>query len=441
MYWFKLLAFLQISFLLIYLNANVVNVGELGVALPILAVYLALTVIVFVSLWMQRALYLRSHLFLFLLLVAWISLRIVVDLDDVSKLKDLIIGTTGGVLFFYLLGALLGITYQSVVMEVDEGGLIKLMLLLFLGLLIWMAYNFLQRLHPRLFFLTGINGSYQREGNFLSISYIIVSFLYLLYSLKGIGRNLSRLNLFLWLSVYSISTLVALVGSQLFGSNSATAVILGIYLITLVMSFLVFRRGILAAYYRNKLDLPWSKKFLSHLILVIIVTSLSVVILATFVIFMLDVDIYSTRLFGFGTDSSSSISTRIEILMGVGLTQIGYAPVFGDLNVAFLTTGNSGETLHSFFPFIMANLGLVGLLITLILLAAVFLQLYREIKVKLDCNFFFYERNMLAIYSSCILVYLVLFANLAVGVFWPVLWFTLGFVSKPIVFKSNEKCS
>jgi hypothetical protein len=420
------------------LNANVVNVGEPGVALPILAGYLALTVMVFVLLCVQRALYLRTHFFLFLILIAWISLRIVVDLDDVSELKDLIIGTTGGVLVFYLLGALLGITYQSVIMEVDKGGLIKLILLLFLGLVLWMGFNFLQRLHPRLFFLTGINGSYQREGNFLSISYIIVSFLYLLYSLKGIGRNLSRLNVFFWLSVYSISTLVALVGSQLFGSNSATAVMLGVYLITLVMSFLVFRRGIFSAYCRNKLYLPWSKKFLTRLILIITLTSLGVIIVAIFVISMLDVDIYSTRLFGFGTGSNSSISSRIEILTEVGLTQIGYAPVFGDLNVAFLTTGDSGKTLHSFFPFILANLGLVGLLITLILFAAVFLQLYREIKYKPNSNFFFYERNMLAIYSSCILVYLIFFANLAVGAFWPVLWFMLGFISKPFGFKCYE---
>jgi len=438
---FKLLTFLQISVLLIYLNANVVNVGESGVATPFLAGYLVLSVMVFVFLWMQRTLYVRTHLFLFLLLIVWFALRIVVDLGDISKLKVLTIGTTGGMLFFYLLGALLGISYQSVVMKVDKIWLIKLILFLFLGLLLWMAYNFLQRLDPRLFYLTGIDGSYQRSGNFLSISYIIASFLYLLYSLKRIGGKMNRLSSVLWLSVYSISTLIALTGSQLFGSNSATAVILGVYLITLVMAFLVVREGFWVAYFRNQLVLPWSKNLLSRLVLLIFVTSLSVVILFALVIIMTGIDINSTRMLGFGAGSNISISSRFGILMETGFTQIGYAPVFGNINVAYLTSGDAGHYLHSFFPFIMANLGLVGLLITFILFAVVFIQLYREIKVKLDCSSFFYEKNMLALYSSCILIYLILFANLATSISWSVLWFTLGFVSKPLGFKSNEEYS
>ena len=184
---------------------------------------------------------------------------------------------------------------------------------------------------------------------------------------------MSRFSLVLWLSVYSISTLVALTGSQLFGSNSATAVILGVYLVTLVMASLVVREGILVAYFRNQLALPWSKNLLSRLVLLISVTSLSVVILFAFVIIMTGIDIGSTRMLGFGAGSNTSISSRFEILMEVGLTHVGYAPVFGDFNVAYLTTGNAGHTLHSFFPFIMANLGVVGLLITFILFAVVFL--------------------------------------------------------------------
>jgi hypothetical protein len=430
-----LLVFLQISTLLVYLNTNIINVGEMGTALPFLGAYIGLSVLVLSFIWLQRRIYLRLHLLLFLLLVAWVSLRVIIDLGDTEYLKQITIATTGGILLFYLLGAFLGVSYNHLIVHVDGFLTKKLVLILFFFLMVWMLFNFSQRLHPRLFYLLEINGSYQRSGNFLSISVIIFSFLYLSLVLSRVGKYSRILSNTFWLIIYTVSSMMAMVGSQLFGSNSATAVILGVYLITLVMSLSVPRKVLLLSYLKGKLALPWSKRLFNRLSFMAII-GLSIFLISLVVaVYVSNFDITKLRLLGFGSGTNTSVQSRIEILMEVGWAQLSYAPFFGNMNVAYLTTGNSGRTLHSFFPYVMANLGLVGLSIVLLLIATALMQLYKESKVKSEVGMALYQGNMIAIYSIFILIYLLIFANLATGVSWIVLWFSLGFVSKPFGFK------
>ena len=248
------------------------------------------------------------------------------------------------------------------------------------------------------------------------------------------GSRKTVFNLF-WLGVYIASTLIALLGSQLFGSNSATAVILGVHLITLMMSLIVRRQEIRQSYLANKLALPWSKRLVKKIIVTTILGLLFFFGLMGLIIFWSSFDITSTRLFGFGDGSNSSIQSRIDILINEGADQLSYAPFFGNINVAYHTTGYAGNTLHSFFPYRVANLGLVGLFIIIMLFSGIFLNLYHEAKSHRSVSVCAYQGSMIAIYSSFILLYLIFFANLATGVSWPVLWFSVGFVSKPFGFK------
>ncbi len=432
-----ILAFIQASVLLIYLNANIVNVGESGPALPILAGYMGLSGLLFTLLVMKNKLYVRPHLFVFLLLISWIAFRVVVDLGDIYYLKQIIVGTTGGMLLFYLVGAFLSIGYQDVLMREENHWLTKLVLILFLGLLVWMTFQFSQRMRPDLFYLTGVAGAYQRAGNFLSISFIIVSFIYLLQSIHRIRIYNNRHNTWFWLSVYTISAFLAIICSQLFGSNSATAVILGVYLVTLIMSFLIRKKIFWLKFTQNKLSLPWSKQLIKRLVYMAFLGSFFFVALTVLLIIVTGFDITDTRLFGFGSGSNTSLISRIEILMAYGDDQLSYAPFLGNINVAYLTTGDSGKTLHSLFPYVIANLGLVGLSVVVVLFVAIFSQLYRQMKIKENLDSCSYQNSMLGLYSFFILLYLFLFANLATGVSWAVLWFTLGFVSKPFGFRGG----
>ena len=428
---------LQIAVLLIYLNANIVNVGEMGAGLSILLAFVFLSVMAFVFLSLKRKLYVRLHLLFFLTLILWIAFRVIMDLGDLEYLKQITVATTGGMLLFYVVGFFLGTVFQSVLLYNVKLTIEKIVILFFTVLLVWMLYNFSYRLYESLFFLKGVDGGYQRPGNFLSISFIIVSFLYVNLILKRINVNGAVAGGIFWLGIYTCSTLMSLVGSQLFGSNSATAVILGVYLITLVMTLIIPRKSMWQSYLSQKLALPWSKRLLKQLS---VMSILGVVLFIVFLVSIINItnfDILSLRLLGFGSGTNTSLLSRIHILLESGVSQMGYAPFFGNINVAYLTTGNAGRTLHSFFPYVMANLGLVGLTIVLVLFGSVFVQLYRESKKTREVGLHGYQSKMIALYSMFILFYMIFFANLATGVSWLVLWFTLGFVSKPFGFSER----
>lgn len=430
--WLALLAFSQITILLVYLNANIVNVGEMGTALPVLVCYVVLSAFLVSLLWLQKRLYIRLHFIVFLLLIVWISLRIVIDRGDMEYLKQITVATTGGMLLFYLAGAAGGVTFHCILAKDKKVWPERLVLLIFTALLIWMLFNFLQRLHPSLFYLSGVDGSYQRSGNFLSISFITISFFYLSSSLKIISDAGNIIFSAFWISLYTASTAIALLGSQLFGSNSATAVILGVYLVTLVMSLVVKDKVLWRYHIEKKLALPFSKRLLNRTFSMVVLGGGGVFVLFFVVIFGLGFDITSIRLFGFGDGTNSSIQSRINILLNEGAKQLSYAPFLGNIEVAYHT---DGRMLHSFFPYVMANLGLVGLSIVLALFFCVFLGLYREAKVEQSAGTLSYHACMVPLYSSFLLIYLIFFANLATGVSWIVLWFLVGFVSKPFGFK------
>ncbi|WP_200890156.1 hypothetical protein [Geoalkalibacter subterraneus] len=429
-----LLASFQLLALFVYLNVNIVNVGEIGTALPLLAAYVGLSSLLFLCIWLKKKLYIRFHLMLFLLLIVWVAIRIIIDLGDMEYLKQITIATTGGMLLFYLLGAFLGLSYQSILTPSNRLFAVKFVIMLFASLMVWVLYNFSQRLHPHLFYLLDVDGSYQRSGNFLSILCIIFSFIYLQLVLKRIGQVVRIASCFFWLGVYTLSTFMALVSSQLFGSNSATAVILGVYLITLVMNLILPKKTIWLNYLKQRLALPWSKRLVKQLTLMPVVALALFVAHLVLIIRATGFDLTSLRLLGFGSGSNTSLLSRIEILLETGANQMSYSPFLGNINVAYLTTGDSGRTLHSFFPYVMANLGLVGLTIVLALFASVLMQLCHESSRVSGGCLYGYQSSMIALYSIFIFLYILFFANLATGVSWAVLWFTFGFISKPFGF-------
>lgn len=94
----------QVVIILIYLNANTVNVGEMGTDLSLLAAYFGLSGLFITFLCIQKKFIFRVHFFIFLLLLGWIVIRVWIDLGVVEEIKSITIGTTGGILTFYLAG-------------------------------------------------------------------------------------------------------------------------------------------------------------------------------------------------------------------------------------------------------------------------------------------------------------------------------------------------
>jgi len=214
------------------------------------------------------------------------------------------------------------------------------------------------------------------------------------------------------------------------GSNSATVVVSGVFLITVVMSLVSINNVIINKYRSGMINLSNSKKVIKSLAFFSFLSLLLFSVVLLTIVSVTDFDIETLRLFGYGS-GNTSISSRLDILLVNGLDQIGYSPFFGNINVALITTGNAGTTLHSFLPYVMANLGLVGLIMVCILYYMIFKQLWREVN-KTKNN---HQMAMINLFSLLILVFIFLFANISTGISWAVLNFSVGFFSKPIYFK------
>ena len=165
------------------------------------------------------------------------------------------------------------------------------------------------------------------------------------------------------------------------------------------------------------------------------------VLITVFIILhVTDFDLSKTRIFGFGSGENSSLSSRASIFKEEALDQLSYSPILGNANVAKITTGNSGEFLHNFIPNIIAELGLVGLLIITLILFSVFSILLKKIKNSSRDEKGF-NKFIINMWLFFILLFLFFYANIAVEKSWAVIWFYIGFSVNVIYFKnrSSEK--
>lgn len=425
---------IQLLLLFFYFTLNITNVGEMGTALPLLDGFVALAGAVFFLQLMKNQISLRQHFVVFLLFVLWVVLRVIVDLGDMEHLKQLTLATTGGILLFFLLGTFARNALDTLININLKLTSSKLILLTFLLVSTLIFLSFKGRLLDRddIFYITDVEGGYQRPGNFLIILFVMTSFAFI--SITSHPRTRKIISLFVWLGIYSISLALALISSQMIGSNAATANLLALYLMTCVLALLSFNKSIRHVFYNKKLRLPLSKRTCKKLIKYAITTLVAVIFLSIIAIQATGFDLSKTRAFGFGTGSNSSVTSRFDILLETGATQMGYAPFLGNVNVAELTTGNAGRTLHNFIPNLLAELGLVGLLIVLTLLFLVGRHLVRNIK-KASKEGKDLGQAIISLWLLFVLLFLFLYANLSVGKSWPVMWFYLGFAVSVLVTK------
>lgn len=418
-------AVLQVLLLLSYFFLNIVNVGEVGKALPLLIVFFILAVVgLFLQLWCGF-LVIKLHFFVFLFFLAWLSFRVIIDFQNVERLKQVTVATTGGVLLFFLLGTFVRQALDRIIM-VDRLGLTKLLLIIFVLASALVFVSFQGRILDRsnIFYIEGVDGGYQRPGNFMIVLFVISSFLYL--SIAARFQTRKPMSLLCWLVFYSAGLLFNLINSQLIGSNAATLNVLVIYLMTVVFSLFVFNRSVRYGFLNDYLVLPFSNAVMNKIIKYsVFVSLLGVVAVVTFVQ-IAGFDLDKIRVLGFGTGENSSVNSRVKILKETGEDQMAYSPFLGDLDVARLKTGDAGNALHNFIPNVIAELGLVGLIIVMLLFVLILRSLLKTMKLSARDGHGF-VLAMISFWLFFVYIFLFLYANFAVGKEWPVIWFFLGF--------------
>lgn len=436
---YQFLYTLCILLLLIYLALNVTEPGDGGAALPLLVGFVSITCILILVQILQSFLHTRIHwvFIIFLGLIGWLSLRITLDLHDTYQLKQVVVGTTGGVFLFFLLGNLSKRGLDSITTYWRSYVGAKLIVILFF-ILSYLIHSELSQRSMRLdvFLIEDIDGNYQRAGNFIIIMFLMVSYLVIkIMSYHNIKKHFEWL---LWLSVYTIGFIFFLISSQRLGSNGAAFNLVVVYFLTIVVSILALNSRLRQDFLQSKPLLLLSRRWLKLFFLVTICSCAILVIAGATLIYVSGFDIYTTRAFGFGDGGNSSIESRFKILMDTGLAQIGYSPLFGNVDVARLTTGDAGETLHNFFPNIFAELGVIGLAIVVSLFYMVFKEILKGIH---NTNFTSsgFQKSIIHIWLFYIFLFLIFYANIAVGKSWIVMWFFVGLSVNVFVF--NKKTS
>lgn len=431
------ISFLQLILLFGYLGLNIQNVGEMGIALPLLVGFIGISGLLIFNQVLSFTLAVRVHFFVFLLLIGWVTLRVVIDLGDMEHLKQLTIATTGGMLLFFLLGSFARQALDKLNQSILSRFYSKLLLLFFVLVSLAIFISFKSRLLDRadIFYIEGVEGSYQRPGNFLIILFLMASFAFLVLAAHPLTKNFFRF--IIWLGIYTLGLALALISSQMIGSNAATANLLAIYMMTNVISLLALSKGIRRRFNQGKLSLPLSRSTLKKLFFYSGITLFAALFSTIVSIQITGFDLSKTRAFGFGSGGNTSVTSRFDILLETGLSQLGYAPFFGNINVAELTTGVAGRTLHNFIPNIMAELGLVGLTLVLVLLLLSFATLIKKIR-QASPNSDGFRIAAIHLWIVFIFIWLFLYANLAVGKSWPVIWFYIGFTTSVFVFHKRQ---
>lgn len=417
---------IQVLLFWYYLFFNIANIGEDGVGLPILVGYTVLSSAIILFKYFRTGISIKLHLVFFLLLIFWICIRFIVDYGNAIALKQFTIATTGGMLLFFILGLFLRETLNM--QRIDFRFKFIILGVAYLALTIWILDHFSSRMLTDLFLIDDTEGSYQRPGNFMSMSFIVLSYIYFRSNISYRPNNTNWLYLSTSTGIYLSCAGLLLLGAQLMGSNSATAIVAVFTLLSISICFLLLSKRILKEY-----KIKGGRIFRLKNVIFIFSMSFVRIMITIAAIFLcitwyLDLDITQTRIFGFGEFESSSLSSRGQILSQWGLKQILYAPFLGNVNVAYLVTGDAGTTLHNFFPDILASLGIVGLITVLTIFFLIMRSFYKSatrVFNAISVNGFI--QNTASFYSFAAMLFLLIFANISVGFSWPVIWFAVGF--------------
>lgn len=428
-----------------YLFINIKNIGgEGGALLHIIAFYIT-SIIIFVMIALKKSLVINGSFLLLSTVILWIAIKILGDIGNYEYLKKFMFATTGGILFFYFCGLFLSISSLELIDLClttracpSRCNILKSAIFIFLIFVLYrnidLFLNLKERLRDDLFIIKNVNGSYQRPGNFLSISFLLTSYLYVFQQIKNfyIKNNKKLLKHSAVLIIYLCIMIMSSISAQMMGSNNAFIIIIGTGIITLIITSIVLRNSIKNKYSQKP---PLNRLIIKKLLLKSISISLIIMIIAVLLIVIFNFDISKTRFMGYGTNTNTSLESRLTIIQNNFLIHFNDSPIIGNYNVEQETTG-IGTYIHSFFLQSLTHTGVVGFLMFLIL----FVSLFISLGVKNTSLIYKHQLSLplekpIKLFSLLILMYFLLVANIATVITWPVLWFGLGMLSYAIVFK------
>jgi hypothetical protein len=435
-----------------YLFDNIVYIGEGSCSLELLGMSVALGAVLFFWRWIASGgIFIKYSAMVLALFYIYFVVRIVLDIGEIACLRSMTIATTGGTFLFYGLGVLIAVSLRRVVYLSAASRKFKrttcymacVYMVLSVAFLLNTVITLLPRLRSDIFLIADLQGAYQRPGNFLALSFLLFSLVFILIVLLNKNNRIIAYKVLapFFILLFFIQTCISIVFSQLIGSNKAFALTAGFALITVASYFLLLFPKVRFFLHRAPLKLK-------NVILGVMgrrlfgVTAITLALLAVMlwgVVLYLQIDLTSTRIMNFGQGGvASSLSSRIDILLGNFPVQFDYAPFFGNMNVDTLTTGR-GSYVHSFLGMSLTHLGLFGTMIFLGYLVMALRSFFIQPERNIPAHIAFVSKGSI-LYAALMFCAIVCLAVIGTHLTWVVLWFAMGLFTCPVVFRARNEC-
>lgn len=436
---------LQFYLFISYLFINIKNIGGEGVALSYIIAFYITSIIICAMIALKKSLVVNRSFFLFSIIILWITVKILGDTGNYERLKQLIFATTGGVLFFYFCGLFLSISFLDLINRCMKHDRNLVFFVFFLICILFIIYKnidlffyFHRQLRNDIFLIQNDNSGYQRPGNFLSISFLITSYIFFYLQSKKVDFHVNSFFYFIIYSIYIGIMILAALSAQMMGSNNAFVVIIGSGLISLVSVSIVSTMSMKYIYHYSETK-PLTKATIKILIYKTITVFFFFLLLLLILVFIFDFEINSLRFLGFGSKESSSLSSRLLIIDNNFIIHFQDSPFIGNFNIDIETTG-TGTYVHSFFLYSLTHTGIIGFITLITLFYVLFIRLGFK-----NCSLFYKNKvacadeKTIKLFAFFMLVFLLFIANIATTITWAVLWFGLGIFGHIIIFKKLDR--
>jgi hypothetical protein len=429
------LSFLILFSISAFIFTNIKVLGEGGGYIFLLLALLSFTFLAIIN--FTSFLKIRNSVILFIVFTLYLTFNYAFDTLDISKIKAVTLGTTGGVVFAALLGVMSTFSLVNIFDSNNSKTMHKViiiplvfiycLLILFLSIDSFLFY--LSTVRADLFLIDGGQGLYQRPATLMLIQFMISTSLVASIFIKGFRVTIFHTILVL---ILCVNATVYMVLSQLLGSNSGLASIAGFLVMFLSYVFITSSKDaknfILKVKIKN-IIFGWIGK---KIIFGIALTFCAMTAFFAYILLLLDMKTTDLRIFGFSSGSSSSVDSRLAILQRNYVEQLSYNPIFGNTQVDVLTTGE-GSYAHSLIS-IFSHLGLIGVIIFIILLVCIYLEISRKY-----INNSLYDTPQFRLFRLFSLGLVLLYALLTAFMTWMPLWFAIGAFGLSFVYKSTPK--
>ncbi len=436
-----MLAWAGLTCVVLFLLANIETTDSgVGYYFLLFTIAAALAIVATIGNPLQSLCFPRSALFL-LVFLSYFLLRLFFDVPYLAEVKAMTLGTSGGVVFALLLGVTVAIFISTIFSAQSMGLRSAIPGFLFLCIsLYFVSDTFMTHfasVRSDLFLIDSHDRQYQRPGNFIGI--LTLMFSMLLGSVRIFHEGFSSTPLFaraIVMAVYIAMTGMLLVMAQLLGSNAG-----------FVVGFVVCGTTLLWIWRPRRRMVRWSRHLLaqstdSALVLQKSVAALAWrgVVLALIAVAAIaallsytEFDLEQFRFFGFseGTIGGNSVASRLRILSSDFLTQFAYSPLFGNLLVDELTTGE-GTYSHSLVS-LLSHMGVIGTA----LFVAYVVSVYRDIGRSGGMFGSYFSDMDIGVLRMMLVTIALVFALAATFFTWMPLWFALGLLCPPIRVESH----